>query len=107
MMRQLRRKVQAENQNSVEGNAASDNPQGKVKTSQQPPKEKPKTTGISVVSPQKNTSREDDPEDVLGALKVGRGSTASSCSSRQPLQLDAEIAEEESRAKIEKKKSKR
>ena len=30
---------QAENQNSVEANAASDNPQGKVKAPQQPPKE--------------------------------------------------------------------
>ena len=94
---------QVENQNNVEGNVASANTQEEVKAPQKPSKEKPNITGTSVVSPQKNLSREDDPEDVLGALKVSRGSTASSRSSRRRLQLEAEIAEDESRAKIVRK----
>ena len=52
---------QAENQNSVEANASSDNPQGKVKAPQQPPKEKPNTIGISVVSLLKNPSGKTTP----------------------------------------------
>ena len=56
---------QAEHQNSVEGNAASDNSHGKVKTPQQPPKEKPNTTGSSVVSPQKTPPKKTTPRMFL------------------------------------------
>ena len=98
---------QVENQNNVEGNVASASTQEEVKAPQIPPEGNSNATGVSVVSPQKHPFRgevpADVPADVLGALNVTQGSTASSRSSGRRLQLEAEIAEDESRAKIERK----
>ena len=87
----------------MEGNVASASTQEEVKAPQIPPDGNSNATGVSVVSPQKHPFRGEVPADVLGALNVAQGSTASSRSSRRRLQLEAEIAEDESRAKIERK----
>ena len=94
---------QVENQNNVEGNVASASTQEELKAPQIPPEGNSNATGVSVVSPQKHPFRGEVPADVFGALNVTQGSTASSRSSRRRLQLEAEIAEDESRAKIEKR----